>query len=135
MCGAGYCQLAIPLIAHDHRMLAWLLRRSGADFDEVDVVAAELLQPGLRIGMGELLVGHSPLTARELGVLELIATGLTATAVARRCGISVRTVHKHLENVYRKLGCADRLSAVLAAREAGFLAVRSHGLTESRASA
>jgi DNA-binding CsgD family transcriptional regulator len=135
MCGAGYCQLAIPLIAGNHTMLAWLQRRSGTDFDEVDVVVAGLLQPGLCSGMRGLLVGRAPLTARELGVLELVATGLTATAVARRCGISVRTVHKHLENVYRKLGCADRLSAVLAAREAGFLAVRSHGLTESRASA
>ena len=34
-------------------------------------------------------------------------------------GISVRTVHKHLESAYRELGCHDRLRAVLVARSTG----------------
>nr|WP_269811082.1 LuxR C-terminal-related transcriptional regulator [Kineosporia rhizophila] len=60
-------------------------------------------------------------TSRELEVLSLVAAGLTAAAVARRCGISTRTVHKHLEHAYTKLGCHDRLSAVLQLRDAGLL--------------
>ena len=61
------------------------------------------------------------LTCRELAVLHLLVEGCTAVAMAHRLGISVRTVQKHLEHVYRKLGVTDRLRAVLAAQEAGLL--------------
>ncbi|KUH36955.1 hypothetical protein ATE80_20795 [Streptomyces kanasensis] len=65
--------------------------------------------------------GRAPLTGREVTVLRMLSEGLPATAMARRLGISVRTVHKHLGNLYRKLGAADRLGAVLRAQEAGLL--------------
>ncbi|MFF8382363.1 helix-turn-helix transcriptional regulator [Streptomyces kanasensis] len=65
--------------------------------------------------------GCAPLTGREMTVLRMLSEGLPATAMARRLGISVRTVHKHLGNLYRKLGAADRLGAVLRAQEAGLL--------------
>lgn len=61
------------------------------------------------------------LTPRELSVLRLLAEALTAAAIARRLGISTGTVHKHLAQLYRKLGTADRLATVLRAREAGLL--------------
>jgi DNA-binding CsgD family transcriptional regulator len=63
-----------------------------------------------------------PLTRRELDVLEWLAAGLTAVAIAHRLSISVRTVHKHLERVYEKLGVTDRLAAVLVARQTGLIA-------------
>jgi DNA-binding NarL/FixJ family response regulator len=61
------------------------------------------------------------LTAREVQVLRHVGTGLTAEAVARLLRISDRTVHKHLENAYRKLDRHDRLLAVDRARELGIL--------------
>ena len=61
------------------------------------------------------------LTRREAEILALVAQGLTARAVARRCGISERTVQKHLQHAYRRLGCQDRLSAVLLAQDCGLL--------------
>ena len=61
------------------------------------------------------------LTRRELAVLHLLVEGCTAVAMAHRLGISVRTVQKHLEHVYRKLGVGDRLSAVLTAQRVGLL--------------
>jgi DNA-binding CsgD family transcriptional regulator len=61
------------------------------------------------------------LTPRELAVLGQLAAGLTAVSIARRLSMSPRTVHKHLEHVYAKLGVTDRLSAVLRARDAGIL--------------
>ncbi|GAA2425977.1 helix-turn-helix transcriptional regulator [Streptomyces macrosporus] len=64
--------------------------------------------------------GHD-VTPRELTVLLTLAEGLSATSMARRLGISVRTVHKHLQNLYRKLGTADRLETVLRAQEMGLL--------------
>jgi DNA-binding CsgD family transcriptional regulator len=62
------------------------------------------------------------LTAREFDVLLCLSQGLTARAIARRLGCSVRTVSKHCENLYRKLGVNDRLRAVLDAQQRGLLA-------------
>ncbi|WP_281689256.1 helix-turn-helix transcriptional regulator [Pseudonocardia thermophila] len=61
------------------------------------------------------------LTPRELAVVTLLADGLTAAAIARRLTISDRTVHKHLQHIYAKLGVQDRLSAVLVAERHGAL--------------
>jgi DNA-binding NarL/FixJ family response regulator len=46
---------------------------------------------------------------------------MTAEAIGRRLGISNRTVHKHTENLYRKLAATDRLMAVLRAQALGLL--------------
>lgn len=62
-----------------------------------------------------------PVTDRELAVLDLMADGLIAAAIARRLGISPRTVSKHIENIYRKLGAHDRTTAVLRSQAMGFL--------------
>ena len=62
-------------------------------------------------------------TDRELAVLDLMADGLIAVAIARRLGISPRTVSKHIENIYRKLGAHDRTTAVLRSQAMGFLPV------------
>lgn len=61
------------------------------------------------------------LTDRELAVLDLVAGGLITVAIARRLGISPRTVAKHLEQAYRKLGANDRVSAVLQASSLGLI--------------
>lgn len=45
-------------------------------------------------------------------VLAALADGLTADAIGRLLRISPRTVRKHLEHAYVKLGCHDRLVAV-----------------------
>jgi predicted acyl esterase len=42
--------------------------------------------------------------------------------IALRLQISPRTVHKHLENLYTKLGVRDRLQAVIVAQRNGLLA-------------
>ena len=54
-------------------------------------------------------------------MLELLARGLLATSIASRLSLSPRTVHKHLGNIYRKLGVHDRLVAVGVARANGLL--------------
>lgn len=61
------------------------------------------------------------LTPRELAVLELLAQGLTATSISRRLAIAERTVQKHLQRCYTKLGVTDRLAAVLRAQHIGLL--------------
>jgi DNA-binding NarL/FixJ family response regulator len=57
------------------------------------------------------------LTARELEVLALVAEGLANKNIARRLGISERTVKAHLTKVFQAIGVADRTQAALWARE------------------
>ncbi|MBI4730358.1 MAG: response regulator transcription factor [Acidobacteria bacterium] len=52
------------------------------------------------------------LTPRERGVLALIAEGLTARQMARRLGVSERTIETHIANLYRKLDVRSRVQAV-----------------------
>jgi pimeloyl-ACP methyl ester carboxylesterase/DNA-binding CsgD family transcriptional regulator len=50
----------------------------------------------------------SLLSARELDVLTLAAEGCDNDAIAARLSLSVRTVERHLQNVYAKLGLQGR---------------------------
>jgi DNA-binding CsgD family transcriptional regulator len=52
------------------------------------------------------------LTEREIQILRLVADGRTNTAIAHALGVSPRTVAKHLEHTYRKLGVSNRAAAV-----------------------
>lgn len=49
-----------------------------------------------------------PLTAREREVAALVAAGAGNAEVARRLGVSVRTVETHLQRAYTKLGVHNR---------------------------
>jgi DNA-binding CsgD family transcriptional regulator len=52
------------------------------------------------------------LTDRELQVLELVARGRTNVSIGRALDVSPRTIAKHLEHIYRKLGVTSRAAAV-----------------------
>ncbi len=65
------------------------------------------------------------LTPREHDVLRLLCAGLSAMAIARRLGLSPRTVTKHQERLYRKLGVCDRVNAVLLAQRLGIATLPS----------
>jgi HD-GYP domain-containing protein (c-di-GMP phosphodiesterase class II)/DNA-binding CsgD family transcriptional regulator len=62
------------------------------------------------------------LTDREVDVLRLTCRGLTNREVAARLVISVKTVGRHLENSYAKIGVSSRASAALFAVTNGLLA-------------
>ncbi len=53
------------------------------------------------------------LSDRELEVLGLVASGLANKLIARRLGITERTVKAHLTNIYARLGVTDRTQAAL----------------------
>jgi DNA-binding NarL/FixJ family response regulator len=57
------------------------------------------------------------LSAREEEVLRLVATGLANKQIARRLGITERTVKAHLTSVFAQLGVTDRTQAALWAKE------------------
>jgi DNA-binding NarL/FixJ family response regulator len=53
------------------------------------------------------------LTPREAEVLGLVKSGLANKQIARRLGISERTVKAHLTSVFQRIGVADRTQAAL----------------------
>ena len=57
------------------------------------------------------------LTKRESEILFWITQGKSDEVIARLCGISPRTVHKHVQNIYIKLGVETRTAAMLRAME------------------
>lgn len=57
------------------------------------------------------------LTAREVEVLRLIATGLTNNDVAERLHLSAKTVSRHLSNIFTKTGVTSRAAATAFAFE------------------
>ena len=59
------------------------------------------------------------LTPRERDVLELLSTGCRNHEIARRLGMSEKTVRNHVSQVLLKLQVPDRTAAALKAREAG----------------
>lgn len=61
------------------------------------------------------------LTAREADVLRLIALGHTNVEVARRLGVSARTIETHRANIHGKLGLRTRAELVRHALRCGLL--------------
>jgi DNA-binding CsgD family transcriptional regulator len=51
------------------------------------------------------------LTERELQVLRLLATGTTNHAIANELVLSEKTVHRHVSNIFTKLGVSSRAAA------------------------
>jgi DNA-binding CsgD family transcriptional regulator len=80
--------------ALEHDRLAGALREATAPEERLH---AALAQRGL--------------TARESDVMREVALGRSAGDAARDLGISERTVRKHLERAYRKLGVKSRSQA------------------------
>ena len=60
---------------------------------------------------------HGGLTARELEVLRLLASGRTNRAIARELGLSEKTVARHVSNIFTKVGAASRAGATAYAYE------------------
>ncbi len=63
----------------------------------------------------------SPLTAREMDVLELIIEGLSNKGIAYRLGISKQTVKNHVTSILSKLGLSDRTQAAIYALRRGWV--------------
>ncbi len=87
--------------------------------DAIRAVAdgATVLQAGLaaRVLSGRRVDTRSELTDRELEVLSLLVSGLHNKEVATRLFISPRTVERHCNNLYAKLGVGSRSEAIVRA--------------------
>lgn len=127
--GRNY-QFAIPVASVDGmaESQAWVLGRTTIDFGPRDREVAAAIAPVLtavarhRSAMKRLDVTAAAgdlLSQREITVLDLLAEGATAPDIGRRLVMSTRTVHKHAQNIYAKLGVHSRAEAVRACAELG----------------
>jgi DNA-binding CsgD family transcriptional regulator len=93
----------------------YLLRGPGQDFSERDRALLVLLRPHLHqayLDAERRRRGSPQLTPRHWDVLRLLAAGHTNAQIARRLGLSERTVRTHLENIYARLQVSSRTAAV-----------------------
>ena len=65
----------------------------------------------------------SPLTTRELEVLELLAVGMSNSAISKKLNITLGTVKIHLSNIYGKLEVNSRIKAVVKAKEMNIIKI------------
>ena len=68
-----------------------------------------------------MTAGVSPLTAREAEILRALAEGDSVTEMAGKLGIAEGTVRNHVSAAMGKTGTENRIGAVRAAQEMGWL--------------
>jgi DNA-binding CsgD family transcriptional regulator len=127
--------MAVPLFRGNRTLVSVVLERRCLDFDERDRERLELLRPHLAflyqhackaaaVPKGDTLLPCMPmppdlsppgLTQREAEVMHWLACGKTDAEIAVLLAISPRTVQKHLEHIYVKLGVETRTAAVMRA--------------------
>ena len=134
--------IALPLLMDGHTLVSFVMNRARLDFSERERERLELLRPHLawlyrqacratrdRLAAGVpsalddvaplpdmLPAGLAPragLTPREWQVMHWLAGGKTDAEIAALLGLSPRTVQKHLQHVYIKLGVETRTAAVM----------------------
>jgi DNA-binding CsgD family transcriptional regulator len=122
--------MAVPIHVRRNVLVSFVFNRCGRDFSDRDRACLESIRPhlgnlyrlsreieGPRAAWGvpssqPQVPSDLPLTAREREVLHWLGGGKTDRDIAAILGISPRTVHKHLQRIYEKLGVETRTAAV-----------------------
>ncbi len=107
-----------PAISHGQPFtLSRLGSRLSVHFvpDPDDTSGGYLLVKVERLELSAADLAHLPLTGREGEVLALVAAGKTNSEIAAILAISARTVQKHLEHIFQKLGVETRTAAAVRA--------------------
>ena len=109
-------QLTIALQSDERRLTAVTLVRVGSTFTDNDRLLLQQLAAPIRHLYTAMRARHSArlLTEQQKRLLTLVADGHTDAAIARRLGVSQRTVEKHLESVRARLNATSRPAAVAA---------------------
>jgi DNA-binding CsgD family transcriptional regulator len=119
------------IVPHPHGgEIAVVLNRKGRDFSVEERDLLQLLRPHVAqaAAISAMLsqpvpgsVGESGegplLTQRQTRILQLVAEGYGDRDVGRALGISTRTVHAHLQRIYRLLDVTSRTEALARLRD------------------
>lgn len=66
-------------------------------------------------------ISSSPLTDREIQVLQLLADGMNNLEIATKLSLSQHTVKSHMCNILQKLSVDDRTQAIVRAMRSGWI--------------
>ena len=95
------------------------------------IAGEEVLSPQLAASMLQAADTIDPndelLSSRQTEILQMIADGLSTKQVARELGITQKTVHNHLNAIYRRLDTQSLTHAVLSAVRLGIIDLRAEG--------
>ena len=130
--------MAVPIIASRDLVMSFVLNRKGRDFSDSESSLMNRMQPALanlyRLAVAAAQGGAAAapaagearqvLTSREGQILQWIAAGKSDRQIATILAMSVRTVQKHLQNIYIKLGVENRTAAAM--RVADSLKIQPH---------
>lgn len=118
--------VAVPIVSNPRLVMSFVLNRAGRDFADRECELLNRMQPALanlyRVASMTAQFGRDgeapsaslkPLTPREREILLWVGAGKTDLQIAAILGISARTVQKHLENAYVKLGVENRTAAAM----------------------
>jgi len=106
-------------------------------YDDEEQIPAQaeqwLLELYRRYGIKPKDTTFSPLTNREMEILELIIEGLSNKQIAFRLGISQQTVKNHVTSILAKLNLADRTQAAIYALRHGWVRLPAPASEENTA--
>ena len=112
--------VAVPIVSNRQMVISFVLNRAGRDFTDGECQLLNRLRPALanlyRMTLMTARLPRQPhitLTPREREVLRWVGAGKSDAQVAAILGLSTRTVQKHLENSYVKLGVENRTAAAM----------------------
>ena len=118
--------LALPVRMDGQELASFVLNRRGRDFSDRELALLDVLRRPLarlfdrehapsprQAALDQAVLARFGLTGRESEVLQWVAAGKTDRDIALLLQCSPRTVHKHLQRVYTKLGVETRTAAVM----------------------
>jgi DNA-binding CsgD family transcriptional regulator len=126
-------RFAAPYESARARELIGLACRSLGDEDSAELELQAAREAFARLGAATDLVrvegpsgldrapAEHELTKRELEVLRLLSAGETNREIAAELVLSVRTVDRHVSNIYAKLGVSSRAAAATYAHQHGLV--------------
>jgi len=128
-----WCELEVPYEAARAQVLIAQACRVLGDKDSAeleleaacrtfDQLGAKLELAGLRPSVETTTPRAAGLTARELQVLRLVATGRTNRRIGDALHLSEKTVARHVANIFLKLDVSSRAAATAYAFEHGLIA-------------
>lgn len=106
--------MALPIYVRDGVLVSFVLNRTRRNFTDRERALLDVLRPHLA-RVYQRLNRLGGLTAREAEVLRWVAAGKSDAQIAAILHISTRTVQKHLQHSYEKLGVESRTAAAMRA--------------------